>query len=248
MAVNSRLNKTGNIRSIWDNDFYNTPPALAWTFKINFSDFVGFNILNDAHYPVKYITNGDMDILSKAAVSISVGERKIESTDLFYGGLSFKKLTRVDNGGQFPVRFNENSGYDVTNILEKLYSVFGNSKKYFFDNNEETPVPYAREMISDDTITEINEQDDRNYVNLRHGIISVQIFDPQITLNNNEPESCYKQYKFYNCQYIGTEGIEFSYESTDTITRNATFIYDWMEYNVMYDNRNANYLAPTGGE
>ena len=32
--------------------------------------------------------------------------------------------------------------------------------------------------------------------------------------------------------------IDYDYESTDTIVRNATFSYDWMEYNIMYDNPN----------
>lgn len=222
-----------NMRSIWDNNFYNTPPALSWTYKLNFNDFVNFSIKNDKNETVQLISPTHMSLLNKAAVSINIGERKIENTDIYYGGLAFKVLTRVENGGSFTVKFNEDEDLTITGILETLYNLYGNNKFYFKSENL-TNTPYANDMRNnsneDKTVSVLN-------TNTKHNIISVKIFNSKC-LNDNVSESKYKQYKFYNCKLLGIEGIDYDYESTDTIVRNATFSYDWMEYNIMYDNPN----------
>lgn len=219
---------TGNLRSIWDNNFYNTPPALSWTYKLVFDDFVNFSTKNVNGDIVNLVTAEHMASLNKAAVSINIGERKVENTEVYYGGLNFKVLTRVDNTGSFTVKFNEDSNLTITSILETLYSLYGNNKFYYM-NTMNTNTPYANDMRHSDEVYDVNTG---------HNIISAKIFNPNC-LNDNKESVNYRHYKFYNCKLIGIESIEYSYDSTDTITRNATFMYDWMEYNVVYDNREA---------
>lgn len=226
-----------NCRSIWDNDFYALPPALSWTFKIVFNDFMEYK----ASALGWALTLDDMETLNKAATSISIGERKIEQADLYYGGLSFKQLTRVENTGTFTVKFNEDQQYTITTILEKIYSIYGNDKRYFFNTGGTgSSYPYMGNITP--TTSDITTGENAAIgANLRHNIISVKIFIPQRTLNDNPndysdtPTGFYKQYKFYNCKFVGVENIDYSYESSDTITRSAVFVYDWMEFNIAYD-------------
>lgn len=206
----------GIIRSIWDNTFYNTPPALNWTYKINFTDFVEYHSNTDN----LEITKEDMETLNNAAVSISIGQRKINKTELFYGGLSFQKITRVENSGDFSIKFNENSSYDVTNVLEKLYYFYGNDKGYFKINSD-INIPYSRN----------SEHTGNSGVNGNHNIIQVIIFNPEVGLDENKEPYRYKEYKFHNCKFLGVENIDYNYDSPDSITRTGLFVYDWMEYN-----------------
>lgn len=248
--------QTSNCRSIWDNDFYNEPPALSWTFKIIFDDFITYK-LNENDW---LVSKNDMNLLNKAAVSISVGERKIEQTDLYYGGLGFKHLTRVENTGTFTIKFNENSRYAVTDVLERIYHIYGNDKLYFRPSGGDNKgVPYMyNTKPSTGELSQGDTPESMLNCNLRQNIISVKIFDPyRMTLNDNveqiegqinsisDPEA-YKQYKFYNCKLVGLESIEYNYESTDTITRNAVFVYDWMEYNPIYNNSDRSVVNVNG--
>lgn len=230
MAETNKITSSENMRSIWDNDFYNTKPALSWTFKIDFTSFVQYFL----HY-VKtgsqyYIHDYEMQLLNQAAFSINVGERKIESTDLFYGGLTFKKLTRVDNSGTFTVGFNEDEYYSVTRVLEKLYNLYGVSKSYFKSNNKD----YDQYMSNMNTIIPPTDETNSIQGNVKQNIISVKIFKSD-TLDDDMSGNEYRQYKFYNCKLLGLEGFNFSYENSDTITRNATFAYDWMNFNTVYE-------------
>ena len=231
MEQTSKQLVTGNLRSIWDNNFYNNPPALSWTYKLVFDDLVNFSTKNTNNEIINVITNDDMQLLNKAATSVVIGERKVESTDIPYGGLNFKFLTRVENTGTFTVKFNEDNKLSVTNILETLYSLYGNNKFYYM-NSININTPYANDMRHVDVSDSTTICD----VNTKHNIISVKIFNSDC-LNDNQSTYNYKQYKFYNCKLIGIESIEYNYESTDTITRNATFVYDWLEYNQVYDNK-----------
>lgn len=232
----------GNLRSIWDNDFYNQPPALEWTFKAVFNDFINFKSESVV------LTENDMELLNKAVVSINIPDRKINTADLYYGGLNFKIPIRAENAGTITVKFNEDSLYHVTTILEKIYHIQGLNKFYYFSDsvpNNAAPYSYgADNNTKGETLTKGAESINSKAVNIntKPGIISVKIFnqfkDPasnSMGLNDGDKGDYFKQYKFYECKLVSVPSITYNYEGEGTITRDAIFTYNWMEFNTKYN-------------
>lgn len=236
----------GNLRSIWDNDFYNQPPALEWTFKAVFNDFINFKAGENV-----LLGQTEMETLNKAVVSVSIPERKVNTADLFYGGLNFKIPTRAENAGTLTVKFNEDSLYRITTILEKIYHIQSLNKYYYQSNsipNNAAPYSYGTDTNADgDKLVPNKAADNKNDVsniNTKPGIISVKIFnqhrDPSTNsmgLNDGDKGDYFKQYKFYECKLVSIPGISYNYESDDTIQREAIFTYNWMDFNTKYDTK-----------
>lgn len=249
----------GNLRSIWDNDFYNQPPALAWTFKAVFNDFINFKVGDKV-----LLNEKDMELLNKAVVLVNIPDRKVNTADLYYGGMNFKIPTRAENSGTITFKFNEDSLYRVTTILEKIYHIQALNKYYYTSNSSpndaepyaygvdtatrgDTMVPKA-ESISDVIKNRKNAIDqDKNMtsnINTKPGIISVKIFNQyrdsstnSMGLNDGDQSDYFKQYKFYECKLVAIPNMSFNYESEDTVQREAIFTYNWMDFNVKYNDR-----------
>lgn len=234
----------GNLRSIWDNDFYNQPPALGWTFKAVFNDFMNFK---SGGNPL--VTENDMELLNKAVVSVNIPDRKVNTADLFYGGLNFKIPTRAENSGTITFKFNEDSLYRVTTILEKIYHIQALNKFYYTSNsipNNAAAYSYGTDTrVKGDTLTpQANGNEVISDINTKPGIISIKIFnqfrDPatnSMGLNDGDKGDYFKQYKFYECKLVSIPSISYNYESDDTIQRDAIFTYNWMDFNTKYNDR-----------
>lgn len=110
------------MKSIWNNTFYNTQPALSWTFDVSFAEYYeGDN---------NKIVAG-LDRLAQAVVDITIGKRESEYASVYYAGVEFKKLTRAQNTGTFTIKFNEDKFYTITGILENIYNNDNLNQKYF---------------------------------------------------------------------------------------------------------------------
>lgn len=103
--------------SIWQNSFYETPPAIAWTYKISFNSFKGVDVKG-------------AEILNKAVVDINVGKRESQYVSVYYGGVEFKKFTRANTAGEISIKFNEDENYTVTKIIESIYENYNMNQDY----------------------------------------------------------------------------------------------------------------------
>ena len=170
--------------SIWQNAFYETPPAIAWTYKISFNSFKG-------------VDKNSADILNSAIVDINVGKRESQYVSVFYGGVEFKKFTRANTTGEISVKFNEDENYNMnqnypTSTDSDALAYNSGGKDYKIDEN----------------------------------IIEVQVYKNS-ELDAEEPEVTYS---FYGCKIVSLDDIQFSYDSTEAITRSVHFTYDYMKF------------------
>lgn len=205
--------------SIWSNNFYKSSPALCWVFKVSFEQYFGGSVDG---FPIEY-----MDILSRAMTDIQVGKRESEYTSVYYGGLEFKKFTRAINSNNFTIKFNENKYYKVTEILEKIYNKNNMNQNYpESDGSDNDNKPYN---------TKRNLSNDVSYK------IIVKMYDPN-RLANDVPRHGQEinpmaRYEFFGCQLVSLDDFTLSYDSNESVTRSATFVYDYMKF-TNYDTLN----------
>lgn len=95
--------------SIWDNDFYETPPQPLYAFEV---DFMQYNDLDSSA----------QTLLTKAIKSCSIKERNLNLARSYYGGLEFRHAARPEAGGELSITFNENQNLDVTTALNRLFN------------------------------------------------------------------------------------------------------------------------------
>lgn len=184
------------MKSIWNNTFYNTQPALGWTFDISFDEYyTGDNTESKL----------GLNRFAQAAVDITIGKRESEYTSVYYAGIEVKKFTRAQNTGTFTIKFNEDKFYTITGILENIYNTDNLNQSYF---NAGTHT-YNNPTIGNRKIT-------------------VNMYDPNtLHYKSNEPVV---RYEFYDCHIMSIDDINLSYESTESITRSVTFVYNYMQY------------------
>lgn len=198
--------------SIWSNNFYKSSPALCWVFKVSFEQYFGGSVDG---FPIEY-----MDILSRAMTDIQVGKRESEYTSVYYGGLEFKKFTRAINSNNFTIKFNENKYYKVTEILEKIYNKNNMNQNYpESDGSDNDNKPYN---------TKRNLSNDISYK------IIVKMYDPNRLANDiprhGQEINPMARYEFFGCQLVSLDDFTLSYDSNESVTRSATFVYDYMKF------------------
>jgi hypothetical protein len=145
-------------------------------------------------------------ILSNAIIDISVGKRSSEYADVYYGGIASKVFTRAQNPDTVTIKFSENKDYDVTTVLENMYNLENFNQLY----------PTENELMYNTAPTEGP-----------HKLI-VNIYNPVELAENTEKPM--HQYIFYNARLVTLDEIQYSYESTEAITRTATFVYNYMVF------------------
>lgn len=94
--------------SIWENDFYETPPQPLYAFE---SVWDQYTELGSNYYQT----------LTKACTTIQVAAREIQMTPVYYGGLEFRYPARTNNAGELTVGFAENNKMEITSILYTLF-------------------------------------------------------------------------------------------------------------------------------
>jgi len=142
-------------------------------------------------------------ILSNAIIDISVGKRSSEYAEVYYGGIASKVFTRAQNPDTVTIKFSENKDYDVTTVLENMYNLENFNQLY----------PTENELI-------YNEPTEGTHT------LIVNVYNPVELAENTETPM--HQYIFYQARIVSLDEIQYSYESTEAITRTATFVYNYM--------------------
>jgi hypothetical protein len=195
------------IDSIWNNDFYQRPPVPTWLFELDFKQFFIDPESQDLY----------ADILTKAVISCSWNERSITSIPVYYAGVEGKLPGRVANSGELDIKFNENSDFIITKILEKIFHADSMCDAYFTDKGAYS---YNKEFNKNRKIRLILLRPEN----------AQYIIDPQTSNGNHRAVII----EYNNCWLSKLSSQEFSYEvDEETITRTATFTYDY--FRVFYN-------------
>lgn len=212
------------MKSIWDNTFYREQPALSWVYRLDMTNYIRATSTDK-----DFLTEKDADTLSEAIISVSLGKRESEFAPVYYGGVESKVFTRAKTSDSFTIKFSENKYFDVTNIFEKLYNFENMNQNYPFSSNVE----------GNNNNTKYNENitEEQEYTNFNSRIIKIQLFDPNLLPDDSKWEaegsarSPVIEMEFHGCKIASLSDIELSYESTEAITRDVTFFYNYMIFN-----------------
>ena len=201
------------MNSIWNNPFYQEQPALAWLYKLDLSSFYTGQI-------------DKVNILEQAIVSLSIGKRANNYTDVFYGGVNRKIFTRTETAGEFTLQFNEDKYYSVSTVLENIQYKF-NMNQFYTRSTGDTAYNYNSNFPDDQRKIVVNVYDPRHISG---------IDNPEYLLSKGEDGLEYPllRWEFYGCQLVSLSEMPMSYESTETIKRDAIFCYQYM----IFKNRN----------
>ena len=191
------------IHSIWDNDFYNKGPVPLWSFEMDFTQLF-INQKDDVYART----------LAKAVVSCQWPERSINTIPVYYAGIDGKLPGRVQNSGELEIKFNENTSFQVTKILEELFHAESSCDAYFTDKGgyafnkkfEKVKRVIRLIILNPDTVYYLNPREDR--------------------ISKKAPVII----EFHNCWVTKLGPADMSYESeNDVITKSATFSYDYFK-------------------
>jgi hypothetical protein len=161
-----------------------------------------FDISFDSYY-YGDVSTVQLEKFTQAITDISIGKRESEYTSVYYGGVEFKKFTRAQNTGTFTIKFNEDKYYTITGILEGMYNADNLNQSYFLAGSHVYNTPIAGNRI-----------------------IVVNMYDPnRVHYEDDKPIATYE---FYDCHIMSIDDVNYSYESTDSITRSVTFVYNYM--------------------
>lgn len=199
------------MKSIWDNTFYQAQPALSWVYKLDMTNYVK-TISGDS----TIIEPKDAIILNESIISVSLGKRESEFAPIYYGGVESKIFTRAKTSDSFTIKFSEDKNFNVTNVFEKIYN---------FENIDQD-YPYSK----NDGVYNHNITDEQQYTNFNSRQITIKMFDPNKLPDDENTDSLLVRLDFYGCKLASLSDIEFSYESTEAITRDVTFFYNFMRF------------------
>lgn len=156
--------------------------------------------------------NGIVDkagMLSQAVVDVSLGKRENNYTDVYYAGIKRKIFTRAENSSEFTIKFNEDKYYRISTILENIFMI-ANHNQYYPDSTGDSPYTMGTGYTDGQQIIKVN------------------VYDPSSISEIDSMEYPLLQWEFRGCQLVSLDDMPFNYESTETITRRATFCYQYM--------------------
>lgn len=208
-----------SIHSIWDNDFYDKAPVPLWSFEMDFTQLFVNQKKKDAN---GNLTNEDdftyADTLNKAVVSCTWPERNINTIPVYFAGVEGKLPGRSQNSGELEIKFNENTSFQVTKILEELFhaesvcdAYYEGKGGYSFNKN----------------FTKI---DDRGHRTIRMIIINPTTIYSLNPRQDRQAKTHPVIIEFHNCFVTKLGSTEMSYDNdNDVITKSATFSYDYFK-------------------
>lgn len=198
------------IRNIWQNDFYNESPVSKWAWEIDFSSFLPDATI-EAYKLAKYT-----EILNKAIVSCVWGKREMSVVNTYFGGIQANYPGRIQNAGEFNIKFNENQTMLVSQTLEILFNLQSHDQNYFKNSDSQG---YTYDSSS------------QSYI--KDNVIRLKIKKNNYDIGNKEKtdSNVIALLEFHNCFIKGINEEELSYENMeDVLTRTVSISYDYMIY------------------
>lgn len=204
-----------SIHSIWDNDFYDKAPVPLWSFEMDFTQLFVNQKKKDANgNPTKEDDYTYADTLNKAVVSCTWPDRNINTIPIYFAGVEGKLPGRSQNSGELEIKFNENTSFKVTKILEELFHAESVCDAYyegkggysFNENFNKVDRTIRMIIINPTTIYSLNPRQDRQAKT--HPVII----------------------EFHNCFVTKLGSTEMSYDNdNEVITKSAIFSYDYFK-------------------
>lgn len=208
-----------SIHSIWDNDFYDKAPVPLWSFEMDFTQlFVNQKKKDENGNLTKEDDFTYADTLNKAVVSCTWPERNINTIPVYFAGVEGKLPGRSQNSGELEIKFNENTSFQVTKILEELFhaesvcdAYYEGKGGYSFNKN----------------FTKI---DDRGHRTIRMIIINPTTIYSLNPRQDRQAKTHPVIIEFHNCFVTKLGSTEMSYDNdNEVITKSATFSYDYFK-------------------
>lgn len=208
-----------SIHSIWDNDFYDKAPVPLWSFEMDFTQlFVNQKKKDENGNLTKEDDFTYADTLNKAVVSCTWPERNINTIPVYFVGVEGKLPGRSQNSGELEIKFNENTSFQVTKILEELFhaesvcdAYYEGKGGYSFNKN----------------FTKI---DDRGHRTIRMIIINPTTIYSLNPRQDRQAKTHPVIIEFHNCFVTKLGSTEMSYDNdNEVITKSATFSYDYFK-------------------
>lgn len=189
--------------SIWDNDFYNTPPQPVWAFEIDFKQYSS-------------MTDNEQILASKAATTAKIAERAVELIPVFYGGVEFRHMARATTAGNLTIHFSENQNLAVYTMLNNLFNKNAFNCKFPLNTGNGTP-----------------ENPELGYrVINKNNNICVKILKPDdnFVYKTDTEDNYSRKFIYKNCQIMTISEVDLDYSNTDSIVEyDVTFSYDYMD-------------------
>lgn len=213
------------ITSIWENDFYNTPPQPLYAFEVVFDQFAD-------------IAELDGKLLAKAVKTITMAERKTNPVPIYYGGMEFRHQGRVENAGEVTITFNEDQNLSVTNILTKLFNKISWNQNWPKSTGSQA---YVNKAGNNKIILKILKPDSLMY-GTDGGTYSKQItYNNCILMNIGEVEFSYDSEEVMEIQ------ASFSYNYMETTVGETAYTQGSTDYIAEKVNEDTNGQIPLQG-
>lgn len=194
--------------SIWENDFYNTPPQPLYAFEVVFNQFSD-------------IGPEDAKTLSKAVKTITMAERKTNPVPIYYGGMEFRHQGRVENTGEFTITFSENQNLTVTTILNKLFNKICWNQSWPKSTGS---VNYATKAANDKIILKILKPEGLMYATDGGAYSKIITYNNCLLINIGEVEFSYDSEEIMEIQAsFSFNYMEVSLDGGESTTKQGTF-------------------------
>lgn len=191
------------IHSIWDNDFYSKMPVPKWSFEMDFTQLF-----------INQPDNSYAETLNKAVVSCTWPERSVTPIPIYFAGVEGRLPGRAQNAGELEIKFNENTSFKVTKILEELFHAESYCDAYF-----EGKGGYSFNK---------NFNKDRRVIRMK--ILNPTVLYELNSKNDKDSSKAPVIIEYHNCWVTKIGPEEMSYDSeTEVITKSATFAYDYFK-------------------
>lgn len=153
-------------------------------------------------------TEEQMSVFSQAVSKIDIPELTMNTTQSQYRGLMFDIPTRLENGGELTLTFNENSEMELYSALrDRLYYTSYNDG-YTIDENS--------------TQSEDGTVPDSYMLYYAPFSLSVRLYDPA------DKDSCPTySFFFHNCFITNISEVEFSYNNEEVVEYTVKIHYNF---------------------
>ena len=189
--------------SIWENDFYKTPPQPLWAFEVVFDQYKDLDPENKKN---------EILLLNSAVKSTTINEKRLQVVPTYFAGVEFRHAARMETAGELTINFNENENLVITSILHNLWNKTA--------MNQHWPHPRGEEQNTNE-VYRVPNGDNK---------IVVKILKPDANMiYSTDSQYVSKVITYYNCKLMNIGEVELDYSSEEVMSIAATFSYDYFK-------------------